>query len=430
MSEPSSGGPESTEVLSDSQPVVLPGFEDGIPEVPLEESAIFAMAMEETQLSDFGDESFKMPFRVLLKSLVDEADMHAMGRLMMFRTLVRLLSNRLKIHDDLKRHPEILDVPIRRPLFILGFPRTGTTFLHKLLACDPNARSMSLWEGLYPSPPPEKDTYASDPRIEVVREWIDAINKISPQLASAHKLDATGPEECLWLFEHTFADLIFELRVHVPSYSKWLLENENKIDSYRYFRSILQLLTWRCGGQHWVLKAPRHLFGLEGLLAVFPDAKIIQTHRDPAEVLPSLCSLTQFSRLMYSDRFDAQAVGAHWLDRLRGVFTYAMRLRQTHEQEERKCAKQGSTASSVGSQFLDIHYRDLIADPIAIVQQIYAHHDYPYSDAFEANMKRWLTENRQHKHGKHQYSLDNFGLDAAKVDRGFEIYRSRFNLNA
>ncbi len=128
---------------------------------------------------------------------------------------------------------------------------------------------------------------------------------------------------------------------------------------------------------------------------------------------------------MYSDQFDAQAVGAHWFDRLRGVFAYAMRLRQAHERDQ----KRNHESAEVPSQFLDVLYRDLIADPIAIVKRIYAHHGYPYSDEFEVNMKEWLDENRQHKHGKHRYSLEDFGLDAAKVDRGFEMYRSRFDLD-
>ena len=233
---------------------MIPGLEDGIPDVSLDEQTLFEKATELTGLSDWGDRSFHTPLRILLKALNEEAGLHQLGRYLMFGTLVRLLSNRLKIQHDLASHPDILEVPIVKPLYVLGFPRTGTTFLHNLLACDPNARSISLWEGLYPSPPPDRNTRDCDPRIEKVTQWIATINAVSPQLASAHHLNPTGPEECLWLFEHTFVDLVFDLRAHMPSYSKYLIKNEGHVDAYAYYKTLLQLLAWRCDGQHWVLK--------------------------------------------------------------------------------------------------------------------------------------------------------------------------------
>ncbi|MBT7736018.1 MAG: sulfotransferase, partial [Verrucomicrobia bacterium] len=172
-------------------------------------------------MSDFGDDSFREPYELLLKSLQDEARLNTQGVIMLQRTILRLLVNRLLTEQAFAANPEMAETPIDRPLYILGFPRTGTTLLHSLLACDPASRWLRLWEGLHPAPAPE--SLQDDPRIATTRDWVAGFEKLVPNLARAHKLDATGPEECLWLIEHTFADLIFELRAHVPSYSKWLV---------------------------------------------------------------------------------------------------------------------------------------------------------------------------------------------------------------
>lgn len=400
------------------KPVVIPGTEDGIPEVQFDEKVLLQAAIQKTDLSDWGDDSFKLPFRKLIESLETEANLSEQGRFLFWSSLMRLLCNRLKIQNDLNEHRQIREVKITKPLFVLGLPRTGTTLLHKLLACDPQARAILLWEGLYPSPPPKDETRDSDERIESVAQWIQLINALAPDLVKAHVLKASGPEECLWLIEHTFADLIFELRAHVPSYSRWLEDYENRENSgnqeetYRYYRTLLQVLCWRCDRGHWVLKAPRHLFGLKGLLGVFPDARIVQTHRDPGEVLPSLCSLCGVNRRIYSNQVDDQAIGKLWFNKLEKGLMQAMRVRDDADAD----------------QFLDIHYRQLIADPIAAVKQIYEHHDYCYCDQFESNMRQWLEANKQHQHGKHEYFLETYALDRKQVDKAFEDYRTQFDL--
>jgi Sulfotransferase family len=383
-----------------------------MPQVELTEDALLTTAMRQTGLSDWGDESFKHPFRLLLDAFDRESGANDMGRFVMYRNFVRLLSNRLKIQRDLADHPGIRDVEIRRPLVILGMPRTGTTLLHNLLACDPNARSIRLWEGLFPSPPPDPATEESDPRVAKAVSFAKRAHALAPELSAVHRLNPTGPEECLWLFEHTFADLSFELRAHVPTYSKWLRENENSAEDYQYHRSLLQLLGWRCPGAHWVLKAPRHLLSLDGLLAVYPDARIVQTHRDPLKILPSLCSLCRIDREMLADQADRAEIGAFWAKRLRDGLETGTLCRN----------------GAGDGQFLDIHYTELISDPIAAARRVYEHHDYPYSDAFESNMRQWLADNQQHKHGVHRYTLEEYGLDAETVTRDFRAYGEQFGI--
>ena len=166
------------------------------------------------------------------------------------------------------------------------------------------------------------------------------------------------------------------------------------------------MLGAHCNGAHWVFKAPRHLPGLAGLLAVFPEARIVQTHRDPAAVLPSLCSLCEILRSAASDAIDKPAIGAHWLARLKTIFEKARDVR----------------ATTAEGQILDIQYTDLVADPIATVQQVYDHHGYEYTESFETAMRQWLADNRQHKHGAHRYTLEEYGLneDAVREVLDFE----------
>ena len=376
----------------------------------LDPAALLAQAQRQTGLSDFGGKTFHEPFEILLQSLRDEAKLNARGVFMMHRTMLRLLSNRLLTEQAFAEKPALAETPIPRPLYVIGFPRTGTTLLHNLLACDPAARWMRLWEGLYPAPAPQ--SLEDDPRITEVEEWAAGFEKVAPRLATAHKLAPRGPEECLWLIEHTFNDLIFELRAHVPTYSRWLAEHEADIDIHHYYRRLLQLLGAHCRGNHWVFKAPRHLPGLAGLLAVFPEACIVQTHRDPAAVLPSLCSLCEILRGAASDAVDKPTIGAHWHARLKAIFEQATAVRST--------AAEG--------QILDIQYADLVTDPMATVQHIYAHHGYEFTEPFEAAMRQWLAANRQHKHGAHRYTLEEYGLSEAQVREDFSEYTKEFGL--
>jgi hypothetical protein len=370
----------------------------------LDADALLEKAARQTGLSDFGGNAFREPLEILLRSLRDEARLNTRGVIMMHGTMLRLLTNRLLTEKAFAENPAMTGTPVARPLFVIGFPRTGTTLLHNLLACDPAARWLRLWEGLYPAPSPQ--SLAADPRIAQVEQWTASFEKLVPRLATAHKLEPRGPEECLWLIEHTFTDLIFELRAHVPAYSEWLVQHEADAEIYRYYRRQLQMLGAHGRGQHWVFKAPRHLPGLSGLLEVFPDANIVQTHRDPAAVLPSLCSLCEILRGAASDEVGKTAIGAHWRQRLQNIFKRGREVRSGADTKK----------------FLDVQYAGLVADPISTVRHIYEYHSYEFTGEFETNMQQWLAENRQHQHGAHNYSLEEYSLNAAQVKLDFADY--------
>ena len=385
----------------------------GVQLANLSEESILTAALRKTGLSDWGDESFRVPLRILLESFEREAELNFVGRYLLRQHCIRLLVNRLRIQDDLKRHPEILQVPIRRPLFIIGLPRTGTTLLHNLLSQDPSSRWLLLWELGSPSPPPDHQTRETDPRIKEAEKLVRIYNSLAPNFSTAHYLNPNGPEECNSLFEHEFVSVLFEFRANVTSYVKWL-EAQDMVAPYRYYRQQLQLLTWRCPGDHWVLKAPAHLFSLDALMTVFPDACIIQTHRDPLKVLPSICSLSAMVRGIYSDQVDLKLVGDHWNNRLANGLERAMQVRE----------------SADPTRFYDVNYNALVQDPISTVRQIYEYFGYDFAPRMEENINRWITQNPQHKHGIHRYSLKQFGLDPMVVNHRFARYRERFNILA
>jgi hypothetical protein len=390
----------------------------GLPLADLTEESLLSAAQRRTRLSDWGNESFRIPLRILLESLEKEANLNFVGRSLLRQYCIHLLVNRLRLQEDFKRHPEILQVPIQRPLFILGLPRTGTTLLHNLLSQDPSSRWLHLWELNSPSPPPEPETHETDPRIEAAKKVVNRLKFLAPKHSAAfsavHYLNPEGPEECNQLFEHEFASILFELRANVATYSAWL-ETQDMVTPYRFYRQQLQLLGWHWSGDHWVLKAPAHLLlNLDALLAVFPDACIVQTHRDPLKILPSACSLYAMSRGIYTDRVDLRAISEHVLNRLANGLERGMQVRE----------------SALAEQFYDVNYSTLVQDPIGTVRQLYEYFGYKFSPRMEENLNRWISENPQHKHGIHRYSLEQFGLEPEVVNRRFVNYRQRFNISA
>ncbi|MBE9190490.1 sulfotransferase [Gloeocapsopsis crepidinum LEGE 06123] len=385
--------------------------QNGISLVNLSEESLLTAASSQTGLSDWGDESFRLPLRILLESLEKDAELNLFGRYFTRKLYIQLLINRLRIQADIKRHPDILQVPIARPLFILGMPRSGTTLLHNLLTQDPTSRWLHLWELASPSPPPEYRNRNSDPRIQKVEKFVRRYNTLAPQLATAHNLNPQGPEECNPLFEHEFASLIFELRANVKRYTEWM-ETYDMVRVYQFYRQQLQLLAWHYPGAHWVLKAPAHIFYLDALIKVFPDACIVQTHRDPLKVLPSVCSLTAIVRGVYSDRVEPKALGNYWSDRIAKALEREMQFRD----------------SEASSRFYDLHYHNLVQDPIGTVRQIYAYFGYDFHPQMAENIKTWLAQNPQHKHGVHRYSLEQFGLDPERANSRFAKYCEKFNV--
>ncbi len=373
----------------------------------LSAGAMMDEARRRTGLSDFGGGNFREGLRILVEGFQAQDSAHAFGRIFFREYCTALLVNRLKIQADLTRHPEILDVPVRRPLFITGLPRSGTTFLHRLMSQDPAGRTLLFWETMEPSPPPRTETYATDPRIARARRQVDLLLRLSPRLATAHEFAAESPEEDNALHAHAFAAGILGFMFDVPDYVRWL-RDQDYAPTCRYAKQQLQLLSWKCPGDHWILKAPAYLFSLDALLAVFPDACVVMTHRDPLKVIPSVCSLAAAMRGILTTRLDLRRIGRET--------TEAVGMGPDRAVESR--------ARSDPARFYDVAYDRLIAAPIDTVREVCRHFGYDFGPAYESGARRWLAENPQHKHGVHRYQLADFGLDAATVERHFGGYRA------
>lgn len=375
----------------------------------LDPPALMAAAERRARLSDWGDDRFREGLNALVEAFETQDVATTFGRLFFREYCVAALTNRLRIQDELTRRPEILETPIRRPLFITGLPRSGTTFLHRLMCEDPNGRPLMFWETFEPVPSPRFETRKTDPRIGRARKAVQLLNSLAPRVRAAHLFDADSPEECNNLFAHGFIAGINGFMFDVPQYVEWM-RDQDLVEPYRYLRRQLQLLSWKWPGDPWLLKAPAHLFGLDALLTVFPDACIVQIHRDPLQVLPSLCSLAAAIRGISSDHVDLRRLGAE--------FTEAM-ARGTERALDVRTAPATDPA-----RFFDVSYPRLLADPVGTVRAVREYFHYSYDDSLEQRMQRWLAENPQHKHGVHRYSLDQFGLDPSEVNRWFARYNA------
>jgi hypothetical protein len=323
------------------------------------------------------------------------------------------LENRLHFVDTLKRNPEITAAPLNRPLFILGLPRTGTTILHELLAQDPANRVPMTWEVMHPWPPPERATYETDARIAQVEKHFSGVDKIIPNFKSMHPMGARLPQECVAITQHEFATMIYPTTHHVPSYQRWLDAADMRW-VYASHQRWLQYLQWRCPAERWVLKSPGHLWALDALLAVYPDARIVQTHRDPLKVIASLASLVSLLRSMASDRIDSHAIGAEWTQLLAQGLEKTMQVRATGVLRD--------------EQVFDMQFAEFIADEIAMVRRIYAHFDMELTPEAESRMRRFLAANPKDKHGAHRYTLAQSGLDPTVERQRYAGYQQRHNI--
>jgi hypothetical protein len=383
------------------------------PAVRLDVDVLLAEARRATRLDDFGPPDIDEPFRRVIASYEHEAGLTLIGRIAARQDTLRLLENRLRMEADRKRHPDIAAVEIRRPLFVTGLPRTGTTLLHGLLAQDPANRVPYTWESMYPSPPPERARHRTDPRIGWAEKQLRWFHRLNPDFRKIHPLAARLPDECLIITSHSFLSFQFQTSHRVPSYQRWL-EGLDLVDSYAAHRRFLQHLSWRCAAARWVLKAPAHLYGFRALFQTYPDAGVILTHRDPLEVVASTASLHTTLRSTFSDSIDPADTGAECTRRWADGLTRALRERDAG------CAP--------ADRFLDVRYTELVRDPIATVRRVYDHFGYAWTDVFEARMRRFLAQNPKDKHGQHRYSLAAFGLDPDEERARYRAYRERFDL--
>jgi transposase len=387
----------------------------GLPLARLDEGRLVAEASRAAGgADDFGEGPFLEPLRRLLGSLEEEAELTFLGRSIARRTLVRVIRNRLQLVADRKRHPEIAEVEIRRPLVVVGLPRTGSTILHDLLACDPASRAPLTWECDAPSPPPERATRDSDPRIAASDAEIAGVDRLIPGFRAMHPMGARMSQECVVLNMHAMATPIFHNAYRVPGFEDWVDDACDWAPVYAFHRRQLQHLQWRCPGERWVLKSGGHMWALDRLLETYPDACIVATHRDPVKVAASFASLATLVRSMASDAVDPREVAADWTPRLAKVLDRATAVRDS-----------GRFAPE---RFYDMAFRDLLKDPMGVVERIYDHFGFALSGAAADAMRAFIARNPQGKHGIHRYHPAEYGLDPEREWERFGHYVERFGI--
>jgi hypothetical protein len=385
--------------------------------IRLDADELLDEARRRTDLCDFGGDAFLEPFRIFVRALDEEAKLHAVGRAISKSDCLNWLENRLRLADTRKRHPEIAAAPVDRPLFITGLPRTGTSILHELLAQDPDHRAPLHWEVRSPCPAPDEASHAADardPRIARAQRQIQLWNEIVPEYAAMHELGARIPVECVQITAHEFVSEELLGRYQVPSYAAWYATADVR-GAYRFHRAMLQHLQWRCRRERWVLKAPSHLPVLDALLDVYPDARIVMTHRDPLKILPSVASILYSTMWVRSDDVDADA--------LLGWFTGETCLALI----ERANALRASGRVDP-KQFFDVRYEDLVKRPIPTLAGIYAHFGIPFGAEAERRMRDYLASKPRGRHGEHRYHFEHTGFDLAAERERFRTYRERFGV--
>jgi hypothetical protein len=373
----------------------------------MEVETIIANARAATGLEDLGDPAQLEGLPVLVKASKEEARLSERGAAMWEKSITDYLANRMKTVDYAKQHPELLEVPIDKPTFVFGLPRTGTTMTINLLSADPARRCYRRFEALDSMPPAAPD-YKSDPRYLAELAKGEMAMKYMPQIAAIHWEDADSPSEDQYAMAQSFCSQIYDSQVNIPSYREWFF-GADYVPAFRFQKQILQLLQQNVGGK-WTLKNPWHPLFLDALTTVYPDAELVMTHRDPVEVVGSACSLLKAVRPIYTEDMKLGEIAECLLQTFDHMIARQNAFRDTHGEDA----------------IFDIQYAAQIKDPLGTMRALYDRFGTEFTADAQAGMQAMMDYNPQNKHGKHSYTLEEFGLSAKWVRDHFKDYTDRF----
>lgn len=366
---------------------------------------LHASATKFIGLDDFGsdDDNYREALGVLLDSYQREADLTPLGSKMNRFFLRGALVARLLSEAAWKRYPEHADVVVRRPIFVTGLVRTGTTALHRLLGADPAHQGLHMWLAEYPQPRPPRDTWSHDPVYRQLEAQYTQHHADNPGYTGLHFMAADELEECWQLLRQSFHSVSYETLAHLPTYSQWL-SRQDWTPAYRRHRKNLQLIGLNDADKRWVLKNPSHLFALDALMATYPDALVVQTHRSVETIMPSMCSLAQHTAAGWSNTYVGAQIGYDSME------TWSRGLERFNAER----AKHNS------AQFYDVDYDEFIADPLSTVEKIYRYFGLTLTDHARRAMAESHAESRTGPRApKHSYSLADYGLTAESVRARF-----------
>lgn len=367
---------------------------------------LHASATRMTGLDDFGTDDYTEALGVLLDSYARDEDLTPFGSKISRVFLRGALVARLLSEAAWKQFPEHADVPIERPIFVTGLPRTGTTALHRLLTVDPGHQGLEMWLTEMPQPRPPRDTWESNPVFQAIEQQFGQHHIDHPEFMGVHYMSAGEVEECWQLLRQTFKSVSYECLANLPTYSTWL-EGQDWTNAYARHKKNLQLIGLPDQDRRWVLKNPSHLFALDELMAVYPDALVIQTHRPPRTIVPSVCSLAEQATEGWSNKFRGEVIGRSQLDLwARGLEDFT--------------AARGKYDPA---QFVDVDYNDFVGDPLRTVEKVYSHFSIPMTEQARRAMEDMHAESRSgSRKPAHKYTLEEYGLTAEEVDERFGDY--------
>lgn len=381
--------------------------------VRLDAPSLLAAARRAEKLHDFGPPDFEGPLAVLTLCFEAEAGLTPFGRFAMRQMTIGFLVQRLRLAELLRAHPEIEDQRIEAPLVILGLPRTGTTHLHHLLAEHPDLRSLPFWESLEPIPARAvREGRARDRRRERAAQALAMQRRVMPLFPAMHEIAVDAPEEEIQLLAVDFRTMFFEAMSEVPTYAAWN-EADDHAGAYRHLKRMLQALQWlRPHGTRWLLKSPQHLERIGPLLDVFPDARIVHTHRDPVRVVASMCTMLAYGRRMQTARVDVAALGRAWSERIARMLDASARDR----------------ARVPAGHAMDLPLDAFLADEVGAALRVAAFAGLDAGPAPRARFEMLQAAKPHGRHGRIDYRLEDFGLDAAVLRERTRAYAERFGV--
>ncbi|MEM7413676.1 MAG: sulfotransferase [Myxococcota bacterium] len=383
--------------------------------ISLDPENLLDTARRKNQLDDFGEDDFRAPFEVLCDALDREAGLHVLGRFSNRSLILQLLTSRLRLAELFRRHPEIAEERIERPIIIAGLPRTGTTHLHNLISQDPSLRSLPYWESLEPFPDPKETATgdAQDPRWVRCGKALDFLHQVMPLFPAMHEMEPDAVHEEIQLLAIAFSTMLFESSCEIPSYVRWYKQSDQR-PAYRYLRRCLQALQWLRGPKRWILKSPQHLEQLEPLIEVFPDACVVQTHRDPLRITASLCTMLAYGHRMSAASVDPHRIGRIWSARVEDLLRGSIEGR----------------AAIPDDQVFDVHFREFMKDDVAMVERVLAFAGHPLTEDALSAMQRFMDAHPRGRHGTIRYVLEDLGLDAEERRGALRFYSDHFDVAA
>ncbi len=364
-------------------------------------------AIRQTGLTDFGDPYYKEGLGELIRSMEKEGIANPTGEVTMHYLIINALIQRLQFIEALKQSPELFQHSLIPPIIIIGLPRTGTTFLHRLLCLDPANRGVPLWELMNPLPV----IGGPDLRRENIKSPVEPDEKSGSSMDHMHYFSVDDPEECIFLLLLTFVSALYSTIIPVRGYTKWMLSKEH-IKAYQEYRSLLKVLQGAKPEHRLTLKAPFHTWNIKTLYTTIPEAIIIQTHRNPVEVCGSVCSVAS----------------AAWDGKIKPDYNLAWLGREQLQNLKAMVASILTFREKNPDVVHDIYYDQFVNDPKSTVKSIYNHFSLPWSSDFEERLETYIIENPKDKHGKHNYSLESFGLNKSIINDQFSDYNAMFGL--